>query len=106
MINALFATFGVSAEDKFVLGDSLMVTASGSVGWRHAFADAINVVNSFANGGAFTVAGSPIAGDAAVLEANAVLDLSEATSLKLGYDGLVGSGLASGAVTATFAGKF
>lgn len=106
MVNALLVTLGVSAEDKFVLSDALLVTARGSVGWRHTLGDAINVVNSFTNGGPFTVAGAPLAADTAVLEASAVLDLSETTSLKLGYDGLLGSGLASGAVTATFAGKF
>lgn len=106
VVNALFVTLGVSAEDKFVLNDTLLVTARGSVGWRHAFGDTPTVVNSFTNGGSFTVTGSPLAADAAMLEASAVLDLSETTSLKLGYDGLVGSGLASGAVTATFAGKF
>jgi len=36
----------------------------------------------------------------------AVVDLGDTTSLKLGYDGLIGSGLASGALTATFTGKF
>jgi uncharacterized protein with beta-barrel porin domain len=106
VVNALFVTLGVSAEDKFVLSDRLLVTARGSVGWQHAFADAINVVNSFTGGGPFTVAGAPIASDRVVIEASAVLDLSETTSLKLGYDGLVGGGLASGAVTATFAGRF
>lgn len=106
VVNALFVTLGVSAEDRFVLSDRLLVTARGSVGWQHAFADAITIANSFTGGNPFAVAGAPVAADRAVIEASAVLDLSETTSLKLGYDGSLGGGFASAAFTATFAGTF
>lgn len=106
VVNALFVTLGVAGEDKFVLGDTLLVTARGSLGWRHAFGGGIDIANNFAGSGPFGLSGTAVASDAAVLEASAVLDLSESTSLSLGYSGMLGSGLASGGLTATLAGRF
>jgi uncharacterized protein with beta-barrel porin domain len=106
VVNALFVTLGVAGEDRFVLGDRLLVTARGSLGWRHAFGGGIDIANSFAGSGPFSLNGTAVASDAAMLEASGVFDINEGTSLALGYSGLLGSGLASGAVTATLAGRF
>ena len=91
---------------QFVARKRVALAPPGSLGWRHALGDAITIVNSFTNGGPFTVAGAPIAADVAVVEASAVPHLNQSTSLLLGYDGLLDSGLGSEAVTATLSGKF
>ena len=95
VINALFVTLGVAGEDRFVLGDRLLVTARGSLGWRHAFGGGTDIANSFAGSGPFSLNGTAVASDAAMLEASGVFDINEGTSLALGYSGLLGSGLAS-----------
>jgi outer membrane autotransporter protein len=104
--NALFVTLGVAAEDKFALTDTMLVTARGSLGWQHAFADAPTVSNSFAGGGPFMISSVPLASDVAVLSGGLVFDISDAMNLAVSYDGMLGSGFASSAVTATLAGKF
>ncbi|MEO9229764.1 MAG: autotransporter domain-containing protein [Devosia sp.] len=104
--NAFFLTLGVGAEDQFTLTDTMLVTARGSLGWRHAVADPLTVSNSFAGGGPFSVSAAPIAGDVAVLSAGLVFDVSDMLNVSIDYDGMIGSGLMSHAVKATAAGKF
>jgi outer membrane autotransporter protein len=103
--NAFFVTLGVAAEDKFVLGDGLLVTAHGSLGWRHAFSDGVKVANSFTGGGPFSISAAPIASDVAVITGGLTFDLTEQLSLSVNYDGQVGSGVMSSAVKATLAGQ-
>ncbi len=63
-------------------------TARGALGWRHAFGDIVPVsVNSFTGGAAFTIAGAPIARDAAVVEAGLDFRLSDIATLGFGYAG-------------------
>ncbi len=104
--NALFVTLGLGARTEFVLNDTMLVTAHGSVGWRHAFADLPVIANSFAGGGPFTIAAAPIAGDVAVITAGASVDVNENVSLDLSYEGTYGSGQSSNAVKLTLIGKF
>src|SRR3546814_8923446 len=37
--SATFTTPGMQAERRFVVGNEMLLTASASLGWRHAFAD-------------------------------------------------------------------
>jgi outer membrane autotransporter protein len=104
--NAFFATLGVGAEDKFALTDTMLVTARGGIGWRHAFADALVATNAFAGGGPFSVSAAPIASDVAVLSGGLVFDVSDSLNVAITYDGEIGSGLMSHAIKATAAGKF
>ena len=104
--NALFVTLGLGTEHRFVLNDTMLVTARGSIGWRHAFADQVRVANSFAGGGPFTVASAGIAPGVAVLSAGLSLDISEKLSLDLGYEGELADSLSSHALTLTLSGKF
>jgi outer membrane autotransporter protein len=104
--SALFVTLGVGAETSFVLGNDMLVTAHGSIGWRHAFAAAPVASNSFVGGGPFSVTGTGPATDAAVLSAGLRFDISETLGADLSYDGMIGSGGSSHAVKLTLAGKF
>jgi len=82
-----FSTLGLRASSEFSLG-AMDVTARAMVGWRHAFGDTTPVTRvSFAGGDAFTVTGTPLAQDMAVVEAGLDLGISEAATLNLSYDG-------------------
>ena len=94
------------AEDSFVLNDTMLVTARGSIGWRHAFADQAQAVNSFVGGGPMTIASAPLAGDVAVVTVGASTDISEDVSLDIAYEGSIGSGSFSSAVKVTLSGRF
>nr|WP_246252799.1 autotransporter domain-containing protein [Mesorhizobium camelthorni] len=63
------------------------------VGWRHAFGD-VTPLSSFAFAGSdpFTIAGTPIAEDALVLEAGVDFGLTEKASLGVSYFGQIGDG--------------
>ncbi|WCR02155.1 autotransporter domain-containing protein [Paracoccus saliphilus] len=62
--------------------------------WRHAFGDTTPLSrHAFSAGDAFTIAGVPIAEDAAVIEAGIDLNLSDTARLGLSYQGQFGSGV-------------
>ena len=82
-----FTTLGLRSANQFVVGNTV-ATARGTIGWRHAFGDIVPVsTNSFVGGAAFTIAGAPIAQDAAVLEAGLDFRLSDMVMLGFGYAG-------------------
>ena len=89
--DATFTTLGLRASTNFRLGE-MTATARGMLGWRHAFGDTVpNSTHAFAGGDAFTIAGTPIAEDALVLEAGLDVGLSQKTSLGLSYSGQIGN---------------
>lgn len=91
--DATFTTLGIRASGDFALG-TVNATARGMVGWRHAFGDVTPVSSvAFAGSDAFTIAGVPIARDAAVLEAGFDFDIAPQAKLGLSYAGQVGSGV-------------
>ncbi|WP_312594009.1 autotransporter-associated beta strand repeat-containing protein [Comamonas terrigena] len=64
-----------------------------TVGWRHAFGDlAQSKTMAFEGGQNFTVAGTPLARNTAVLGLEADVALSRSAALVLGYQGEMGSG--------------
>jgi fibronectin-binding autotransporter adhesin len=104
--DATFTTLGLRAATDFSLG-GVTATARGMVGWRHAFGD-VTPLSSFAFAGsdAFTIAGTPIAEDALVLEAGFDVGLSETTSLGVSYSGQVASKASDHGFRADFTVKF
>jgi outer membrane autotransporter protein len=89
---ATFTTLGLHLSSTFDLG-GMTATARGTFGWRHAFGDVTPTsIHAFAGGDAFTVAGVPIAKDAALVEAGLDLDLSEAATFGIAYQGQFGDG--------------
>ncbi len=87
-----FTTLGLRAASAFTLG-TVEVTAKGMLGWRHAFGDVTPLSTAaFAGSDAFTVAGTPIARNAALVEAGLDLKLSDNASISASYTGQYGSG--------------
>ncbi|TGQ32798.1 autotransporter domain-containing protein [Mesorhizobium sp. M00.F.Ca.ET.216.01.1.1] len=104
--DATFTTLGLRAATDFRLG-GVTATARGMVGWRHAFGDTIPTSTyAFAGSDAFTIAGTPIAEDALVLEAGFDVGLSEKTSLGVSYSGQVASKASDHGFRAEFTVKF
>lgn len=68
-------------------------TLTGMMGWRHAFGDTIpESTHAFSAGDAFTVAGTPIARNGAVVEAGVDLDLTPTATFGLAYQSRFASG--------------
>lgn len=104
--DATFTTLGLRASTTFNLGEAT-VTAKGMLGWRHAFGDATpNAAMRFAGGDAFSIAGIPIARDAAVIEAGLDFALSSNAALGVSYGGQLGSGATDQTFRANFNMKF
>ncbi|MDZ5696728.1 autotransporter domain-containing protein [Chelativorans sp. M5D2P16] len=86
-----FTTLGLHAATDFDLG-GMRATAHGTLGWRHAFGDTTPLATqAFAGGEAFTVAGTPIAQDAVVIEAGLDLGIADNASFGLSYSGQIAS---------------
>src|SRR5690606_3265474 len=82
-----FTTVGVHAATNLDLGSAQMVIG-GTLGWRHAFGDTLPAASlAFAGSEAFTIAGVPIAEDAAIIEAGLGLELAPNAGLGLDYQG-------------------
>lgn len=87
-----FTTLGLRVSTTFDIGD-IKATANGTVGWRHAFGDTTPTVSqAFTGSEAFTVAGVPVARNAAIIEAGLDFQLSSKAALAISYDGQLGSG--------------
>ena len=86
-----FTTIGLRASTAFNIG-STTATARGTIGWRHAFADTTPLAtHAFAGGDTFTVAGTPIAENAALLELGVDFDIADTAKLGLTYQGQLAS---------------
>lgn len=87
-----FSTLGVRASTDFSLS-GVPVTARGTLGWRHAFGDVTPTSTlAFSGTDAFSIAGTPIARDAAVIEAGLDFAVTGKATLGLTYSGQFGSG--------------
>ncbi len=106
LVTATFATLGVGIDHKFVVGDGMLLTATGSLGWRRAFADAPRLSAAFAGGTGFTVVGAPLDGDTLVLSAGLNLDVSPDATLNLSYDGQIGTTTQTHALKGTWNTRF
>ncbi|MDT2021701.1 autotransporter domain-containing protein [Methylocella sp. CPCC 101449] len=101
-----FTTLGLRASQQFSLG-SINLTARGTIGWRHAFGDVTPIsVAAFAGGTPFSVAGVPIAQNAAVVEAGLDLNLTPQATLGISYGGQFGSRLYDQSLKGNFMWKF
>jgi len=101
-----YMTLGLRAATSFDLG-GMKAAAHGTLGWRHAFGDTTPfATEAFAGGTAFTVAGVPIAKDAAVVKAGLDFSLSPSAALSLSYAGQIGNGTTDQGGNATFSVRF
>jgi len=86
-----FTTLGLRADYRLAFGTA-DATLRGMIGWRHAFGDTTpESRHRFSAGGAFTIAGVPIAEDAAVIEAGLHLNLSPDATFGISYTGQIAS---------------
>ncbi|EKF18066.1 autotransporter outer membrane beta-barrel domain-containing protein [Nitratireductor pacificus] len=84
-----FATLGLRLESTFQFA-SMQATAKAMLGWQHAFGDVTPTsVHAFAGGTGFTVAGTPIARDTALIEAGVDFDLTSKAVLGISYRGQI-----------------
>lgn len=85
-----FTTLGLRASTDFALA-GMQVRASGMAGWRHAFGDITPLsTHAFRGSDVFSIAGAPIAENAAVLEAGLDLNLTDTATLGVAYQGQFG----------------
>jgi outer membrane autotransporter protein len=89
-MNTTFTTIGLrTSKDVDLLGTAAALR--GTAGWVHAFGDVDTISTArFATGDSFTVSGTPIDRDAALLEAGLDLNLTAASTFSLGYTGQIG----------------
>ncbi len=101
-----FSALGLRASNGFTLG-GLDLAASGTLGWRHAYG-AVTPTSAlrFAGSDAFTVAGVPIARDAAVVEAGLSTPITRSVSLGVSYTGQFGRRTQDQGVRGTLDWKF
>jgi subtilase-type serine protease len=86
-----FTTLGLRTDTtlKFESGDALL---HGLLGWRHALDEAIPTAShAFSAGDTFSVAGAPIARNAALVEAGLRLRMSERVNFDFSYSGQIAS---------------
>lgn len=95
-----FTTLGLRAGGA-VSVQGMDVTWKAMAGWVHAFGDTVPERSvSFVNGGSFTIAGAPIAQDAARLSLGVGLNVNESTSIGVSYHGEFGRDASSNGVRA------
>ncbi|MFS8049625.1 autotransporter domain-containing protein [Rhizobium sp. BR 314] len=101
-----FTTLGLHLSSVFDLGGT-KTNAHGTLGWRHAFGDTTPISRqAFAGSDTFTVAGVPIAQDAALIEAGLDVNLTKAATLGVAYQGQFGDGAMQNGFKADFSVKF
>ena len=102
-----FTTLGLRASTTFVVNGAGLTT-KGMLGWRHAFGDVTPLSTMrFAGGGnTLTIAGVPIARDAAVIEAGVNFALTADAVFGLTYGGQFGAGMSDQSVKANLDVRF
>ncbi|WP_165923602.1 autotransporter domain-containing protein [Bosea sp. BK604] len=101
-----YSTLGLRASTSFALS-GMDLTLRGGLAWRHAFGHVDPAATlAFAGSGAFTVAGLPIARDAALVEAGLDLAISKSATLGVSYTGQLAQDAQDHAFKANLAWKF
>nr|WP_233101736.1 autotransporter domain-containing protein [Variovorax sp. IB41] len=104
--DAAFTTLGVHAQAEWALG-GVPVTAKGTLGWQHALGDTVPDARfSLAGGRSFEIEGTPIARDAALVEAGLNFKVAPQANLSLTYSGRYGAKANDQSLRASFAMKF
>jgi len=99
-------TLGSRASVDFKLADT-PATLTGTAGWRHAFGTLNpDTTAAFSGGTPFTVSGTPMARDTAVVGVNLGAALTASMSLGVSYDGEFGNGANNNTVQARVAFAF
>lgn len=100
-MDTTFTTLGLRVAKEIVLGKT-DATLRGALGWRHAFGDITPAATqTFAGSDPFTITGTPIAEDAAVLEAGLDVLIGPSSTLGVAYTGQFGDGVTQNGFNAT-----
>jgi outer membrane autotransporter protein len=99
-----YSTLGVRAATTYVLADGKVLTPRASLGWQHAFGAVTPTANlAFQSAGIpFTIAGAPIARDAALVDAGADLRVLPQMTLGVSYLGVLGNSVQDHSVKGNF----
>jgi outer membrane autotransporter protein len=98
--NTTFTTLGIRAPQKFAVG-TVLATVNAMVGWEHAMGDLTpQNTASFAGGSSFTVSGTAAPADAALVSTGLDLNINDATTIGITYDGRFAKGTYTNGVTA------
>ncbi|MFY0477189.1 autotransporter family protein [Achromobacter marplatensis] len=90
--NTTTATLGVRGRQEMLLG-TVRASVTAGLGWRHAFGDVLPATRmAFDAGDSFSVAGAPIARDAALLDVGLNAAVGRNATLGLAYSGQFGGG--------------
>jgi outer membrane autotransporter protein len=101
-----FSTVGLHGQSALTIGSGNAVVKS-TLGWRHVLgAMAPLSTQSFINGTAFTVAGAPIAGNAAVIDLGLDFMVGSNTVFSVSYDGQFDSAGSDNGVRVKFGMRF
>nr|WP_246623978.1 autotransporter-associated beta strand repeat-containing protein [Sphingomonas colocasiae] len=101
--SASWSTLGVRGDAP--LGEGTLLY--GSIGWRHALSGRLPAADlSFGSGTAFTVLGTPLDKDAALVTAGARFALGKRATAGIGYTGAIGSAASDHGVRATVSFRF
>jgi outer membrane autotransporter protein len=96
----VFSTLGARIASEIHLNRT-EGTVHGTLGWRHAYGSVTpTATHAFDGGPDFTVAGTPIARDAALIEAGLDLRVGRATTVGIAYQGEFGDGTRQNGVMA------
>ncbi len=101
-----FTTLGLHLSSDVMLG-TVATTARGTLGWRHAFGDTTPLATlALAGGLPFTVAGVPIAQDAALIDAGLDFAIARNATLGIAYSGQFATRAADQSVKGSLAIRF
>ncbi|WP_264821031.1 autotransporter domain-containing protein, partial [Acetobacter malorum] len=96
-----FATFGMRGSKSFAVKPGFDLSVFGSAAYRHAFGSLTPTAHQvFAGAGSMDVAGTPLAGDAAVLQAGVSYKVGKNVDVGLSYTGQFGTSYEDNAIQA------
>lgn len=102
-----FTTLGLRASNNLVLGNGVIATTRGMLGWRHGSGDTLPLATmAFAGGPAFDIAGVPIARDGAVADLGLEVNFTPNAALGLSYGGQFGTGVTDHTLRGNLAVRF
>ncbi|MBR1217724.1 autotransporter domain-containing protein [Bradyrhizobium sp. U87765 SZCCT0131] len=101
-----FSTLGLRGSSEVQVGGAI-VTLKGALGWRHAFGDVTpTIAVAFAGGSPFTIAGVPIARDAAAIDAGLSIAVTRNATIGIAYSGQIAKGAHDNGAKADFTWRF
>jgi outer membrane autotransporter protein len=100
-------TLGLHANTQFRFDTATVVTAHGTLGWRHAFDDVTPTETlAFAGSTSFSVAGVPVAEDTLVIGAGLDISFTRDLSAGISYTGEIGDDVQDHGIRGNLSWKF